>query len=789
MAIQKLNIPNKTDNASKKKMVQSNTIGANETLMANEVNALVAKTNELVDAYNFGAPITAFNFKTNVPTYADLPLVGNEVNDGYGVIADGLVYVWNGTAFPPEGDGMNLGLRPDGKVEEGDVMAVSGGEVYDKTLSDTITYKYKDDCVLGYYDLTGSQPSELLSSTTNICGIFDITEVDKVYLEYTRGGNISRTWAFVDENNNILTRAEASVIITEKTEIPIPQGAVRLYINSSFSTSIDYRDKFKLTAGSLVKLKFSDISQLTKENTEVLKSLTKEERNIDSFQRGYYNLTGSQPSELLSSAVTRSAIIDVTNVDTVDLIRIYGGTSSRAYAFVDVNNDIILVAESNARFGRRVLDKPDGAVKLYVNTSSSDPVNYPFSEVRVNLYYSSYPLIQEIENLKNKESKYVYLSAFLPKRTDGYNGVKNTFSLAGTDIALHGNKYYTKGYLFTEYPASNGKVYYANSINEEPQLICDFVGLTGLVSQYAISPKHRTVIRAIYDGLQFDFKIFENGTYSSTNFEKKPNGWLYNFGQYFGEDANGDEYFLCGEYSHSRTPSRRIFKATYPYSNPENWQVVHEFVSPEIHHIHQIIKDPYTDYIYCFTGDSPSESNIYYSSNNGDAWSLLARSQDIGSGTNAVLRATNVHFFEDKVLYASDDDYHVLVEIFKDVNGLLDISTLNIITHLKSGQMTNGSYYDYNSNRLYMMDRVRVATSTLEMYCYDFNEEKLIKIGEYKQTPTTSEALWGNRGRGYIVYPNNSDRIFGMGISERIHLNIDFPENDNNTYGGIYYRL
>lgn len=131
MAIDKLNIPNKTDNAAKKKMVQSNTIGANETLMANEVNALVAKTNELVDAYNFGAPITAFNFKTNVTTYADLPLVGNEVNDGYGVIEDGLVYVWNGEAFPPEGDGMNLGLRPDenSTVEIGNLQAVSGDKI------------------------------------------------------------------------------------------------------------------------------------------------------------------------------------------------------------------------------------------------------------------------------------------------------------------------------------------------------------------------------------------------------------------------------------------------------------------------------------------------------------------------------------------------------------------------------------------------------------------------------------------------------------------------------------
>lgn len=138
MSIEKLNIQTKVDNAAKKKLVASNEVGTNETLMANEVNDLVAKTNELVDAYNFGAPITAFNFKTNVPTYADLPLVDNEVNDGYGVIADGLVYVWNGEAFPPEGMGIDLRLRPDGNVEPGNILAVAGSKVFDSLLRKNI---------------------------------------------------------------------------------------------------------------------------------------------------------------------------------------------------------------------------------------------------------------------------------------------------------------------------------------------------------------------------------------------------------------------------------------------------------------------------------------------------------------------------------------------------------------------------------------------------------------------------------------------------------------------------
>lgn len=130
--IDKLNIENKQDSPAKQKLIASGDISTKETLTANEINELTAKTNELVDAYNFGTPITGFNWKGNKETYADLLLLTDlEVNDGYGVIADGLVYVWNGEAFQPEGEGMNLGLRPDenSKVEEGNLLAVSGGEV------------------------------------------------------------------------------------------------------------------------------------------------------------------------------------------------------------------------------------------------------------------------------------------------------------------------------------------------------------------------------------------------------------------------------------------------------------------------------------------------------------------------------------------------------------------------------------------------------------------------------------------------------------------------------------
>src|SRR5690554_1537230 len=154
MPIEKLNIQTKVDNAAKKKLVVSNEIGTNETLLANEVNAIVNKVNEVVDAYNFGAPITAFNFKTNVPTYADLPTEGNEVNDGYGVIEDGLVYVWNGEAFPAEGEGMDLGLKPYGLVKSGEFQAVNGDRIFSDLKKAGFRVLEQDENLIS--ELTGS---------------------------------------------------------------------------------------------------------------------------------------------------------------------------------------------------------------------------------------------------------------------------------------------------------------------------------------------------------------------------------------------------------------------------------------------------------------------------------------------------------------------------------------------------------------------------------------------------------------------------------------------------------
>lgn len=75
------------------------------------------------------------DYKGTVDNYADLAgLTELENGDAYVNAEDGLVYVWNGTSFPAEGDGMDVSMKPIGVVEEGNPFAVSGNEVAISTV-------------------------------------------------------------------------------------------------------------------------------------------------------------------------------------------------------------------------------------------------------------------------------------------------------------------------------------------------------------------------------------------------------------------------------------------------------------------------------------------------------------------------------------------------------------------------------------------------------------------------------------------------------------------------------
>lgn len=62
-----------------------------------------------------GTNAIPFNVKGTLDLYSQLPTSGNVQNDAYYIKEDGLIYVYNGSTFPPNGDGIkiNSGIGED----------------------------------------------------------------------------------------------------------------------------------------------------------------------------------------------------------------------------------------------------------------------------------------------------------------------------------------------------------------------------------------------------------------------------------------------------------------------------------------------------------------------------------------------------------------------------------------------------------------------------------------------------------------------------------------------------
>ena len=125
-----LKIQNKFDSEEKRRLIDEGLLDPNATIMAEEFNRVIKAVNILMEKQ----PITGLNYKNTVANYSDLPELA-QLNDAYGVLEDGLIYIWNGLGFQSEGNGLDLSIKPTGKVKDGDNNSVSGGEVFE-TISE-----------------------------------------------------------------------------------------------------------------------------------------------------------------------------------------------------------------------------------------------------------------------------------------------------------------------------------------------------------------------------------------------------------------------------------------------------------------------------------------------------------------------------------------------------------------------------------------------------------------------------------------------------------------------------
>lgn len=509
----------------------------------------------------------------------------------------------------------------------------------------------------------------------------------------------------------------------------------------------------------------------------------------NNFTQGYYDLSKEYVGEIQSSTFTKCLKINVIEGQNVSLKNIKGGNLARAYATTDANNNIIRKSNADEDITESTLQITKKEKFLYVNSGTPSELKNISIVTSLDNVTNEIQEVEEINNIDFRLEKRVY-----PYINHGHNSYKS-FSLIGSYNKYFGEDKIPIKYYWAEYPAaSSNKIFISDTLNSTPSLFVEHPSTNMDNRQLAIS-RHGSIISAIYDDPEgWGFTVYENNEWTKidlpTTYRHKAQGWLYNFGYEFLELSDG-EYFISGEYGHANRQSRRIFKAKYPYSNPDNWKVVHEFTNGEIHHIHAIVKDPYGNgQIYCFTGDKANESNIYISRDNGDSWELLLKSNDITPG-KASLRCTNPIFLKDKIYLATDDYYHKLITFTRDENKELNPATFSELINLKKGQMTNATAYLKDLNALFFYDRVEGnINSILEYYMYFIDTDNLVKIADAKYRYNgTNDNLWGNRGRYYIVDINPFDNLLGFSISGRLGLNIDMLGNMGNNYGGVFYKI
>lgn len=114
-----------------------------------------------------GPPGEGINYKGEVNTYSDLEDILNPVaNDAYYNLGDGLLYVFNGTDFPQEGDGMNFKGNNGVGIDRIEKTGSAG-------LIDSYTIYYTDGGEQDFYITNGEKGDdgkniELQKSSTHI---------------------------------------------------------------------------------------------------------------------------------------------------------------------------------------------------------------------------------------------------------------------------------------------------------------------------------------------------------------------------------------------------------------------------------------------------------------------------------------------------------------------------------------------------------------------------------------------------------------------------------------------
>lgn len=471
-------------------------------------------------------------------------------------------------------------------------------------------------------------------------------------------------------------------------------------------------------------------------------------------------------------------------------------------------NDTIIAQYANSTLASgtlKTINTPANAAYFYFSAPSSIS---SLSDYQVTIKQATGGSVDtaEIDNLL--VAARVCWLPFLSNLTDTN---KNSLNLAGIRFDYVTNKMpFQRGYLFHKNNPDDNTIFYGTKLDNAQQVgILDYLPSRCVIG---VSSKDGTVIGVGRD-TRAAIHVFQNGQNYTVNAKSSdgnntsPKGWLYNSGCEFIPDGT-NEYCIFAEYDGTVSDNQRLYiwKGTYPYTSPSDWKTVYYKTTSfnsghptagSITHWHMIRRDPWTGIIYCTSGDFTGQFFWIYSTDNGETWNELASDSNAATKPSWVLdgqplRCINFIFTKDYIYFATDHgSNNTLSRIQRASNGLIDLTTREILATLPYGIAVNSLCYVESPNGLFMFTRIDTGFSAvydkdIPVLFWSFLNEKMYTVAKLKQLV----ANWGgHRGKCYFNYTNGQETRPAMGFAANTPCGFDLIGADGTAIGTIFYTL
>lgn len=606
--------------------------------------------------------------------------------------------------------------------------------------------------------------------------LIDISDAKKVLFRTFKTSEKSGSY-ILDENKTCIQELTNEVHETgTEVEYTVDDGGKYLLYSVSsglYNTGLDIF--IKITSGGELNRKVDEtILLLENAGDDLSKSV-----NLTS---GYIITNGEIGTVVdltqIKSPITKSSVTDCIGFKYV-VINGVGGQLARLWAFVDDDNVLLAHADDSMSLHNAVLEIPNGATKIIINSTSED------------VSYVGIPKIFLYEEIKKKDES----------ASDIFQNENRNLCMCAIRTQIDSNKVpYASGYLFHRLANDDGTLFYGTNFNNITEI--GKLNIKPTNCMIACSPKDGRMIFTrrnmrgtmyIWDGDSLT-ELFVNADF-------KPMGWLYNSGVEFTNDESGNEICLFAEYTNApgvyATNGYRVWRGVYPYTSESDWSIVfsQNYGSTpltDITHFHQVRRDPWTEVLYLTSGDDSALSKWWYSTDFGITWTLLTDGQSSGFEEH-ICRCINFIFTKDWIYFATDKGTnHCLNKIARNVDtGIIDTSTRLKICDLPEGRATNSICYVDAPKGIFMYDRVDIGYDEyydkgFDVQFWSIDDSKLYTL---MHIDLTSNTWGGHRGKCYLNYVNSVHPYPAMGFSIDTPCMFDIVSDDVSKIGTVYYEV